>query len=75
MALSHEGYAVVFFPRITGIGEATLGFPTVWETLSQTSEAAIAKFLDRIAKGQTWETYADAGHKVRKVRIDDMGDA
>jgi hypothetical protein len=35
----------------------------------------IAKFLDGIKKDEKWETYADAGYRVRKVRIDDRGDA
>ena len=70
-----DGYAVVFFPKITVVGNASLDYPRVKDTLSQTPEAAIAKFMDELAKSCKWETYHDAGHRVRKVRIIDLGDA
>ena len=74
-ASSAEGYAVVFFPKITGLGKATLDFPGVARTLSQTPEAAISKFMDAIKSGQKWSTYHDAGHRVRRLRFTDLGDA
>ncbi len=70
-----EGYVVCFFPRITGIGAANLNYPGALETFSQTPEAAVMKFMDRIKRGEKWETYRDAGHRVRKVKIVDLGDA
>ena len=68
-------YAVIFFPKITGIGKASANWPRVMETLSQSPEAAISKFMDGIKQGETWETYQDAGHRVRQVKISDLGDA
>jgi hypothetical protein len=73
-ALPVEGYAVIFFPKISGLGRATMAFYSAERTFSQTPEAAITKFLDGLSKGQTWETYADAGHKVRRVKMIDLGD-
>lgn len=66
-------YTVVFFPKVKGIGNAQ------WWTanaanLSQTKEAAVIKFMDSIAKTANWQEYAKAGHKVRKVKIIDLGD-
>lgn len=74
-ATSCEGYAVIFFPKITGIGKANMWMWRTVETVSQTPEAAIIKFMDKIKKGEKWETYYDAGHRVRKVRLVDLGDA
>ena len=74
-AASAEAFAVVFFPKITGIGHASLDFPRTSSTLSQTREAAISKFMDGIRTGEVWKTYHDAGHRVRRVRITDLGDA
>lgn len=68
-------YAVVFFPKITGLGKARADWPDTIETLSNSPEAAISKFMDGIKKGETWKTYEDAGHRVRKVKISDLGDA
>jgi hypothetical protein len=71
-----ECYGVVFFPKITGIGDARVGFFHFSSTLSQTPEAAIAKFIDGVGGGrEAWATYHDAGHRVRKLRIVDLGDA
>lgn len=70
---SGEFYAAVFFPKITGIGDALLGW-RLMETLSHTPEAAKAKYMDRIVKSETWETYEDAGWKIRKVKVSDLGD-
>ena len=73
-ALPTEGYVVCFFPKLDCLGPATLGWYDVMSSFSQTPEAAIAKFMDRIRQGEKWETYADAGHKVRRVRVIDLGD-
>jgi hypothetical protein len=72
--VSGEMYAVVFFPKINGIGNAQWWMDST-ETLSRSPEAAISKFMDRIKLGEKWETYQKAGHRVRKVRIVDLGDA
>jgi hypothetical protein len=74
-AKSDEMYAVVFFPKITGIGKAQIGFYSLRDTLSATPEAAKARFMDGIARGEKWETYHDAGHRIRRVKVIDMGDA
>ena len=67
-------YAVVFFPRIDGLQPASASWGVI-ETLSNSPETAIAKFMDRLAGGETWETYAKAGHKVRRVQVSDLGPA
>ena len=74
-AKSVEGYAVVFFPKITGIGKAHIGWGGIPRALAQTPEAAIVKFMDGIARNEKWPTYQHAGHRVRKIKILDMGDA
>ena len=74
-AKSEEMYCVVFFPKITGIIEATVNFYGIRTTMANTPEAAKVFFMDRIAKGEKWETYHDAGHRIRKVRVIDLGDA
>lgn len=74
-ALPAEGYIVVFFPRIKGIGKARVdcfGFDYSW---SASPEAALSKFMDRIHRSDKWEQYYLAGHRVRKVRVIDLGDA
>ena len=70
-----EMYAVVFFPKITGIGPAALNFYGLQGTLSNSPEAARVRFMDRMAAGQKWETFSEAGHRIRKVRVTDLGDA
>lgn len=74
-ALPSEFYAVVFFPKITGIGKASVDFYGISRTISNSPEAAKSKFMDGIRKGEKWATYAKAGHCVRKLKISDMGDA
>lgn len=69
------GYAVVFFPKFTKIGPAAICRSFVTETFSQTADAAKVKFMDRIAAGETWETYEAAGWKVRRVKFSDDGQA
>lgn len=73
-ARSDTGYAVVFFPRIKGIGRAHIHM-YVRETLSYSPEAAISRFMDKIARSDTWATYFKAGHRVRKLKVLDLGDA
>lgn len=72
-----EFYAVVFFPQYQAvrktIGPASINFWEIEGTLANSPEAARIKFMDRIAKGEKWSTYAKAGHRVRKVRIVDCG--
>lgn len=68
-------YAVVFFPKITVIGDARWQGIRSCHTLSETPEGAILKFMEGIAKTETWESYKKAGHRVRKIRISDLGDA
>ena len=74
-ALPGEGYAVIFFPRIRGIGKAQVHFFGLDRSLSNTASAARVKFMDSIKAGEKWARYAKAGHKIRKVKIIDMGDA
>lgn len=69
-----DGYAVVFFPKLDVLGPAKIWFRDIQETFSQTPEAAKAKYMDGIKLGETWETYEDAGHRLRKVRVVDLGD-
>jgi hypothetical protein len=70
-----EFFCVVFFPTITQIGNASLAYPRIYDTFAQTSETAKAKFLDNMAKGEKWDNYHKAGHRIRRVRISDLGDA
>ena len=74
-AKSLEAYVAVFFPKITGIGPATVWGHNVADRAAQTPEAAKVKYLDGLAKGETWETYADAGWRIRRIKIVDLGDA
>lgn len=69
-----DGYAVVFFPKINGIGPASIWHSSSVETISQTPATAIAKHMDGILKGETWATYQRAGWRVRKIRITDLGE-
>jgi hypothetical protein len=73
-AASGHCYAVVFFPRIKGIGGANVDF-YIRETMASSPEVVIAKFMDRIARSETWATYYKAGHKVRKIKLVDAGPA
>lgn len=73
-ASGDSGYAVVFFPRIKGIGRAHIHL-YVRETLSYSPEAAVSKFMDQIARSETWAAYYKAGHRVRQIRLTDLGDA
>ncbi len=70
-----EAYVAVFFPKITGIGPATIWGHNVSERIGQTPEAAKVKYMDGLAKDTTWETYADAGWCIRKIKIVDLGEA
>lgn len=74
-----EGYAVIFFPQYELGFKATVGFHQTSETLSQTPEAARVKYADRVggvdSPDKKWERYYGAGHRVRRVRIVDLGPA
>lgn len=74
-AKAESYFAVVFFPKIEGIGRARLSYHRVLSTLSGSAEAAKMKFMDGIARGEKWETYARAGHRVRRIKLSDLGDA
>lgn len=69
-----EAYAVIFFPTIQGIGPACM-YQGVFETLAQRPETAKAKWLDTVHKSVRWADYHKAGHRIRKVKIIDLGDA
>ncbi len=75
VALSEEMYAVVFFPKLNFMGPAQVDFYGVRTTLAKSPEAAKVLFMDRIARGEKWEVYQDAGHRIRKIKISDLGDA
>lgn len=68
-----DGYAVFFFPKINGIGPAEIWHNAATGSLSATPAAAIAKHLDGIVG--TWAEAQRAGWRVRKVRVNDLGDA
>ena len=70
-----EFYVVAFFPKIHGIGKASLCYISHMETMAQSPTAAKIKFMDRIKQGEKWSTYARAGHRVRKIKVTDLGDA
>lgn len=74
-----EGYAVVFFPQYKLGWKAQMGFCDTEETISQTAEAARVKYADRIGgkdhPAKKWEEYHAAGHRVRRIRIIDLGPA
>lgn len=70
-----EMYAVIFFPRISSLGPAGIHFFEISGTLAQSPEAARIRFMDRIKQGESWESYHKAGHRIRRVRITDLGDA
>ena len=79
LATHLEGYAVVFFPQYKLNFRASIWDQNILETLSKTPETAIVKFCDRIGGKKTlkqkWKQYSEAGHRVRKVKIIDMGKA
>lgn len=70
-----EFYACVFFPKYTNLGPAAPLKHTLVETLSTSREAAIIKFMDRGITGETWKQYQNAGWKVRKIKVSDLGPA
>jgi len=76
-ARAWEGYAVVFFPQYEIGFKATVGFHQTLDTLSQTPEAARVRFADNIGGAESpdvkWKEYHKAGHRVRKVRVIDLG--
>lgn len=68
-------YAVVWFPKLDCIGRAYGSFNAIHETLAQSPEAAVTRYLDRIHPSNTWENAHAAGNRVRRVKITDLGDA
>jgi len=74
-----EGYAVIFFPQYNIGWKASVGFQGLSETLSQTPEAARIRFADNIGGNdhpdKKWKDFHKAGHRVRRVRIIDLGPA
>lgn len=74
-----EGYAVIFFPQYKVGFKAQVGFQSTNDTLSQTAEAARVRFADNIggegSPDLKWAEYHLAGHRVRRVRIVDLGPA
>ena len=73
-AKSFAGYMDVFFPTITGLWPATIMYGDL-ETFASTPDAARMKYMDRRPKSDKWTSYQRAGHRIRKVKIIDMGDA
>lgn len=78
-ALPWEGYVVEFFPQYRLGWKAQLGFNSAIETLSKTPEAARVRYADSIGGAEhpakKWDTYYQAGHRVRRVRLIDLGPA
>ncbi len=74
-----EGYAVIFFPQYNIGWKAQIWYNEVQETLSQTPEAARVRYADHIGgkehPAKKWAKYHKAGHRVRRVKIIDMGPA
>ncbi len=71
-AKSSIRYAMVFFPKIDGIGPATLD----WDVkLTMRPESADVVFMDNIARDDDLKTYKSAGWRLRKIKLIDMGDA
>lgn len=64
-------YAMVFFPKIDGIGPATLDWDVL---LTMRPESAPVVFMDRIAPSEQLKTYKAAGWRLRKIKLTDMGD-
>jgi hypothetical protein len=78
-AKSWEGYAVVFFPQYDIGWKATVSFHSTLGTLSQTPEAARVRYADNIggpdSPDKKWAQYHHAGHRVRRIKIIDLGPA
>ena len=71
-------YAVVFFPKIQGLGKARVYKQGIAETLSHTKEAAIARFDDvhpSVRDKRSWKQSHAAGQMVRRIKIIDLGPA
>lgn len=74
-AKSEEYYVVAFFPKFQFGMKASIGFFDLRSTISASPDAAVVRFMDGIRQGEKWSDYAKAGHRVRKVRVVDLGDA
>jgi hypothetical protein len=72
-----EGYVVAFFMRPeVGKQEPIILSHVIRETLSTTPQMARLKWCDNVHQGQReWKKYQRAGHRIRKIRITDLGDA
>ena len=69
-----KGYAVVFFPKVSTLPTTEIWGRDIRETFAATPNAAKVKFMDRLSKSCKWKQYHEAGHRIRKVKIIDLGD-
>jgi hypothetical protein len=70
-----ECYACIFFPKVDKLGPARVTLHDIRATASRTAEGALARFKDNHVNDEhPWESYVDAGWKVRKIRLVDAGD-
>ena len=73
-----EFFAVVFFPKVKGIGPARIYKHGITETLSHSKATAIAKYDDAhpsVRAKRSWKDSHAAGHMVRRIKIVDLGPA
>ena len=71
---AEEMYCVVFFPRVSGMPTAVSPY-MLQSTAASTPEKAKMLFVGGLGGDAGWDEYAEAGWKVRKVRVIDLGDA
>ena len=71
---AEEMYCVVFFPRVAGMPTAVSPY-MLQSTAASTPEKAKMLFVGGLGGDAGWDEYAEAGWKVRKVRVIDLGDA
>ena len=67
-----EMYAVAWFPKYTRLGPARLTHWQAIPSMAHTPELAIAKFLD--GTPNKWDSLYEAGWRVRRVKLSDIGD-
>lgn len=70
-----EMYCVVFFPRVSGMPTVVIYPYMLQSTAASTPEKAKMLFVGGLGGDAGWDQYAEAGWKVRKVRVVDLGDA
>lgn len=75
VAEPHEYFAVVFFPKIDLSFKASLEGLRLQDTISNSSVAAVTKFIDGMRSGGTWEKYENSGWRIRRILVTDLGDA